>query len=296
LSEGGCAVRKSGFVTFVLSIVPGLGHVYLGLPYKGMGLMAIFFGWIFCLFVLTSVGRMHGGEALLFLAPIPVIWFYSMFDALILNQRINEGEKLQKHPPLQGLIDSIASGKKDTVWALLFGIVPGAGQMYLGWQDRGLHLMLLFFLCVSLVDWLRLNLFLFMLPVIWFYSFFDTMQLASRNADCPPPGSSLLGWVAQRQRWVGIGLISLGCVVLFDRIVAPLLHFRIVVMMRTAIVAALLIGGGIRLAMGRPVKPSQEQAGSPDQPGLDAVIFNEDRNEDKNEDKSGGAQSCGNGE
>ncbi|MGE5483457.1 MAG: hypothetical protein ACM3X4_00390 [Ignavibacteriales bacterium] len=284
-------MRKSQFVTFFLSMFPGLGHLYLGLPYRGMAFMAAFFGWMFFLFGLGGLVGINGAEALFFLAPLPVIWFYNVFDAMNLNQRINEGEQIRNHSPLQGLAESVTSGKKDAMWALLFGIVPGAGQMYLGWQSRGLQIMLMFFLCMSLVDWLHLSIFMFLLPVIWFYSFFDTMQLASGNADCPPGGSGLLEWVAQKQRWVGLGLIALGCVVLFDRVIAPFLDARMIEIVRTGVVAALFIGGGIRLAMGQPARPPRVPADPPDppdQPGPGMVA--------SNDDGPGGAQSCGNGE
>ena len=66
--------RKSKFATVVLSALPGLGHMYLGWQQRGLFFMLAFFLAIF----LTS---MTGGMLLVgFL--IPVIWFYSLFDAL----------------------------------------------------------------------------------------------------------------------------------------------------------------------------------------------------------------------
>ena len=65
--------RKSKFWTFAFSFVPGVGHMYLGLQRQGVQIMLLFFGAIFALTVLQN------GLLGIFL---PVIWFYSMFDAM----------------------------------------------------------------------------------------------------------------------------------------------------------------------------------------------------------------------
>ncbi|MBC3517306.1 hypothetical protein H8K20_12990 [Neobittarella massiliensis] len=65
--------KKSGFLAGLFSIVPGAGHMYLGLSKKGASLMALFFADCF----LCSIPGLH----LLWLG-IPVIWFYSLFDAV----------------------------------------------------------------------------------------------------------------------------------------------------------------------------------------------------------------------
>ena len=65
--------RKSKFWTFLLSLVPGVGHMYLGLKRQGVQLMFLFF---FCIFVLSILDLSILGIFL------PIIWFYSMFDAM----------------------------------------------------------------------------------------------------------------------------------------------------------------------------------------------------------------------
>lgn len=73
--------RKSPFVTFILSCLPGAGHMYLGLNKRGLQFMAAFFGTIF----LIDLVRI--GPLMPFL--LVIIWFYSMFDALQMTSRIN---------------------------------------------------------------------------------------------------------------------------------------------------------------------------------------------------------------
>jgi hypothetical protein len=57
--------------------------------------------------------------------------------------------------------------------------MPGAGQMYMGFMKRGVSLMSVFFLFIFLGAWMEMGLLLLILPIIWFYSFFDTHNLRS---------------------------------------------------------------------------------------------------------------------
>lgn len=66
-------MNKSKFVTVILSLVPGLGHLYLGWMERGMQFMIAFFLAIFLMDWLSIS---------LFGYLLPVIWFYSLFDAL----------------------------------------------------------------------------------------------------------------------------------------------------------------------------------------------------------------------
>ena len=75
--------NKSKFLTFLFSLVPGVGHMYLGLMQRGLQFLVTFFGVIFLL-VITNLGELS-----LFL---PVIWFYNLFDALQRYQMIKEAD------------------------------------------------------------------------------------------------------------------------------------------------------------------------------------------------------------
>jgi len=63
--------KKSKFLTFVLSILPGAGHMYMGFMKTGVSFMSVFFFLIFLSSWLDT-------GPLLFIAPL--IWFYSFFD------------------------------------------------------------------------------------------------------------------------------------------------------------------------------------------------------------------------
>jgi len=64
--------KKSVGLTFVLSWVPGLGHLYLGLNSRGLQLMAAAFA---CIVLIPVV-------PLVFPFVLALVWFGSLFDAL----------------------------------------------------------------------------------------------------------------------------------------------------------------------------------------------------------------------
>lgn len=67
--------------------------------------------------------------------------------------------------------------KKSSFLTFIFSLLPGAGQMYMGFMKRGLSLMAGFFLIIFVSTWLNIGPILLILPLIWFYAFFDTHNL-----------------------------------------------------------------------------------------------------------------------
>lgn len=69
--------------------------------------------------------------------------------------------------------------KKGSFFTFIFSLLPGAGQMYQGFMKRGLSLMSIFFANIFLAAFLGIEYLLLGLPIIWFYSFFDALNLHS---------------------------------------------------------------------------------------------------------------------
>lgn len=69
--------------------------------------------------------------------------------------------------------------KKNGFFNFWFACIPGAGQMFQGFLKKGSSIMLLFFGIIALVAWSGLDEFLFCIPVIWFYGFFDALNTNS---------------------------------------------------------------------------------------------------------------------
>lgn len=77
---------KSPFLAFIFSLVPGVGHMYLELMQRGLSIMITFFGAI------AVTAGFNGPEVAILV--LPVLYFYSVFDALQLRRRINTGENV----------------------------------------------------------------------------------------------------------------------------------------------------------------------------------------------------------
>ena len=63
--------------------------------------------------------------------------------------------------------------KKNKILFFLFSLIPGAAHMYIGLVKRGLVIMLALVAGVGLAMMADTPAFLLVLPVLWFYSFFD---------------------------------------------------------------------------------------------------------------------------
>jgi len=86
-------MKKNSFLTFLFSIIPGCGLMYLGYMKKGLQVMLTFAaaGFIGGFFTSYNIGWLQGFFFLL----LPVIWFYQMFDAMHTVARMkNQGIEL----------------------------------------------------------------------------------------------------------------------------------------------------------------------------------------------------------
>jgi len=261
----GAQQSNERFYTILLSFIPGLGHLQIGLLQRGITFMVGFFG-LFMMIVFVSVLSDQPGF-LVFLGALPIIWIYSMFDAVRMLGRKQAGEKLEDRSVLEDWERHRVSGKRSRWVAILLSILPGAGHMYLGLQRRGFQLMAAFFLAFYLLDTLRLSLFLVFLPLLWCYSLFDALQQVSRAEEGSEPlvDKPIVDWLMNRQRWVGASLLLLGCYYIFDQVGLDIIQdylddysltYKIKNYVQTGAIALVFILGGIKLLMGGKGKPS----------------------------------------
>lgn len=73
--------KRNGFFTFIFSLLPGAGEMYLGFLKQGASIMILFLG-------ICAIGGMFSNGALMML--LPVIWFYSFFHVHNLNSLNDE--------------------------------------------------------------------------------------------------------------------------------------------------------------------------------------------------------------
>lgn len=69
--------------------------------------------------------------------------------------------------------------QKKGFWLFICSLIPGAGELYMGFRKMGLSIMILFWGCIACASLLGFNALIFLLPIIWFYSFFNAHNLKS---------------------------------------------------------------------------------------------------------------------
>uniref|UniRef100_UPI00403F0737 multi-tm2 domain protein n=1 Tax=Paenibacillus sp. FSL H3-0457 TaxID=2921430 RepID=UPI00403F0737 len=274
------------FFTILLSFVPGLGHLHLGLLHRGLSFLMAFFGSFAMMVFVASIT--NESVFLMFLLILPVIWVYCMFDAVQHVHRKQAGEVLQDRTLFEELEMGRVAGRRSKVLATLLSAFPGAGHLYLGLQKRGMQLMFLFLGSIYVLDLLHLSVFLFMIPLIWFYSFFDGLQCSSRYGREPLVDQPIFKDWARHQRLIGFGIAALGLYYLTIRLVIPQLNelfpnafmtYEIRSYLNTVIVSLLLIFGGLKLLFGKQRGTGIQSAAHRNDEGADSLFLFKDRDD-----------------
>ena len=121
--------------------------------------------------------------------------------------------------------------KKNGFLTFIFACIPGAGQMYYGYMQRGLSIAMILILCVMAATVVEPLLFLCL--VIWMYSFFDTYDLIRHMAAGEPKEDSLLvpgnyeeikKLLPQHNKLIGWGLVGIGVWALYDTFISNWLY------------------------------------------------------------------------
>ena len=174
---------------------------------------------------------------------------------------------------------------KSSFLTFICSLVPGAGQMYLGYLQRVMWHMSLFCLAIALTS--MIGLFGLALPVLWAYAFFDTFSLRSQLKqgiipdDCNPFGleetGSVGSFLAKRHALLGWLFILAGGYTLLDRLVFRSLRMllerlhlytllNLLSSLPTLIIAALLVLLGFWLIRGRKLPEPDESDYQPYSP------------------------------
>ncbi|MBU8906411.1 hypothetical protein [Desertibacillus haloalkaliphilus] len=251
------SVEEERFKTILLSFIPGLGHLQLGLTNRGLTFLIGFFGLATMVFFVAFLTRQSG--FIVFMGLLPIIWIYNIVDSIQMLNRKQQGDVLVDRTVLEDLEAGRSGGKKSKAVATVLAVFPGAGHMYLGLQQRGLQLMAAFLLTIYVIDVLRLSFFLFLIPLIWFYSFFDGLQKASKSGEEELEDIPVISYFIHRQKWIGLGLLLLGAYYLFDSVLIQAFDRMFINWIdvsistyyhryfQTIVVSLLLIGGGIKI-------------------------------------------------
>lgn len=257
---------KNKFITFILSFLPGLGQLYLGFTTRGIVFLISSLG-IMALGLLTALG-MHSVEVSLFLLFILfVLWLAAMIDSMILVDKVNMGIYSNQSNNNEQLNSDEIIRQNKKITAMFLSIIPGVGHLYLGLQRQGIELILTFFLLFFATDWINFSGFLVLAPVIWFYSIFDVMHKASGDKEMKDDDIFTfenIHFIKNKSKALGYGLVILGVILILNGVLFPYiekhLDFQTINNIKTGIVAALFIVGGIKLIMGnKDILKSKEE-------------------------------------
>ena len=244
-------MKKSRFVMIMLSFIPGLSHLYLGLKNRAIIFIMAFFAAIISTRGLCFIVSDDDLDIIL-LFVFPLIWLIALIDAFSLREKI-----VQNHSELPIQDQSMMEKSNRKTITMILSIIPGAGHMYIGLAKKGLTFMSIFFFAVFFMGWLNISLFLFILPVIWFYSFFDAFHLI--DEENPTDEDFTLPLLKINHRWIGWGLIVLGAFIVLERIIYPLIPWEIQRYIQTSIVAIIFIAGGIKLLRNNKEEEKEDQ-------------------------------------
>ena len=159
--------------------------------------------------------------------------------------------------------------KKNGFLTLCFSFVPGAGEMYMGFMKQGVSIMSVFWMLIFLAVFLNFGAVLFILPILWCYSFFNVHNLRGLSDEefyeveddylfhmgkIFPEGQ----WYKRQSNLLAAALILAGAAMLWNYIMDYLrwllpgqVYWNIVDSVPRVSVSLLLILGGMYLIRGK---------------------------------------------
>ena len=119
--------------------------------------------------------------------------------------------------------------KKNKIFTLLFSLIPGAAEMYMGLMKMGLSLMVVFVFSIMIPAMFNANdVLLFLAAVLWFFGFFHARNVAACEEEEFATIEDKFIWEeftegkpikipgATARKWIAGALIVIGCAVLWN--------------------------------------------------------------------------------
>lgn len=181
--------------------------------------------------------------------------------------------------------------KKSKFLTFIFSLLPGAGEMYMGFMKMGVSLMAEFFGIIFLATVTEVSQLLLIDIILWFYAFFHVHSIAGASDEefgqledkylIPFYESNPGRQSKMMRRFCSIVLIVLGAFMLWNmgiKMLGSILYLPGVQYIPKILVAVGLIVLGIVMIQGKKEALDQEEADSqktPEQPPVRQVIKNE---------------------
>lgn len=159
--------------------------------------------------------------------------------------------------------------KKSGFLTFCFSLIPGAGEMYMGFMKQGLSIMAVFWGVILVATYLGVGPILFVLPVLWCYSFFHVHNLRGMSdeefyaveddylfhLDQIFPKSK---WGRKQNSVLGGILLLIGVVVLWNNfeeymyyLLPDWIYWNIIRIVPQLVIAVILIAAGVVLIRGK---------------------------------------------
>ena len=73
--------------------------------------------------------------------------------------------------------------QKKGILVFICSLIPGAGELYMGFKKQGLSIMFLFWGCIALAGFSGISFIIMFLPILWAYSFFNVHNLKALSEE-----------------------------------------------------------------------------------------------------------------
>lgn len=167
-------MRLSKFKTFIFSMIPGGGHLYLGVPTRGLLFLFSFISFIFLesftnnyhnSYLFSNIGRPYN-EIIHF--ALVLLYLYSIYDAFRIRNNMEKG--------IDKDYEELHNGENKKTLAIILCIVPGLGHIYLGRDEKGYRILSLFLLVYILNAILPFQILSLVLALIILYSIMNLSE------------------------------------------------------------------------------------------------------------------------
>jgi TM2 domain-containing membrane protein YozV len=267
--------RKEKIMSFIFTFIPGVSQIYMGYPLLGL-LLLIVFAIPAVMVVVSVLGRIDSIGEMGFVIGC-IVWLVSFTDGIVLRHKLITKRIKQRNGRVEGdnettngiIVDSVEQLRdekqsKRRIIAMLLAVFPGVGHMYLGFLKQGIQTMGIFLGLLYLNYLLGESLFIYFIPIIWFFSLFDVMKKVSEEADY---GEDIIfiSWIknknedtkSSKNRW-GLLVLLIGTVTIINKIAAPIIsevfnNYLIKSYVQTGFFAVILIIGGIMLMSSKEI-------------------------------------------
>lgn len=156
--------------------------------------------------------------------------------------------------------------KRNGFLTFCFSLIPGAGEMYMGFMKQGISIMAVFWMLIFFASFLNIDQVLFVLPILWCYSFFNVHNIRGMSDEefyaLEDDYAFHLNRVLPMEKWnrnvlAGI-LIIMGIAMLWNNLMDYLrwlipseLYWNIMDGVPQVLISILLILAGLRLIQGK---------------------------------------------